>query len=71
VNYEPLEVIQFKRTVGSTVQSCVLERYEDGSVRVSGEDIDTFMFEFSSNAVEDALGKIESLGFTRCESQSK
>ena len=65
MNYEPIEILHFQRFVDGSEHRCVLERFEDGSVGVSGDQIDTWMFEFSPKALEQAIAKIESLGFSR------
>ena len=63
MNSEPIEVLQFEKIVDGRTVTCDVERFQDGSVGVFGDDIDTWMFEFTSDALQRAIKQVESEGY--------
>lgn len=63
MNSEPIEVLHFEKTVDGRIARCDVERFEDGSVGVFGDEIDTWIFEFTSDALQRAIKQVESEGY--------
>lgn len=67
MNYEPVEVIRFQKTVEGRTIECTLERCDDGSVGVFGEELGTWIFEFTDEAFERAIERVEQEGYARVQ----
>lgn len=57
--------IQFVKIVGGVAIRCEVCQTSDGGVLVSGDEIDTWIFEFCENALERAVQKVEEEGYVR------
>lgn len=60
-----VEIIKFVKDVDGQTHECVVKRFSDGSVGVFGEKIDTWMYEFTDDAMELAIAQVAEEGYTR------
>jgi hypothetical protein len=65
MNTEPTEVIKFEKIVDGRTVECSLERCEDGSVGVFGDEIGTWIFEFTADAFDRAIARVAREGYSR------
>jgi len=57
--------IQFQKVVNGNLVRCEVRQTIDGSVLVTGDQIDTWIFEFCENALERAIKKVEEEDYVR------
>ncbi|QDS92460.1 hypothetical protein FF011L_12030 [Roseimaritima multifibrata] len=57
--------IVFEKQVDGRKATCEVNCFDDGSACLSGEGIDSWIFEFTDEAMERAIVKAESQGFVR------
>ena len=60
-----VEIIKFVKDVDGQTHECEIKRFNDGSVGVFGEEIDTWMFEFTDDALELAIAQVTEEGYKR------
>jgi hypothetical protein len=54
-----------KRRSGSKFDICTLEKYEDGSIYIFGEELGELIVEFADDAYEKAVSQLEDLGYEK------
>ncbi len=67
MNVEPVEIIKFAKVVDGRTITCQIERCEDGSVGVSGDEIDTWIYEFTDDALKRATQRVAAEGYVRVQ----
>ena len=58
-----VEIIKFVKNVDGQTHECEIKRFSDGSVGVFGEEIDTWIFEFTIDAMEMAIAQVAEEGY--------
>lgn len=56
-------VLHFEKIIDGVAIRCTIAEGSDGNVEISGDEIDTWIFEFCENALERAVFKVESEGY--------
>lgn len=59
------ETLRFEKIVNGVAVYCKVSQDPDGSVEISGDEIDTWIFEFCDDAMERAVRKVEEEGYVR------
>jgi hypothetical protein len=63
--HELAATLQYERHGPSGPLSCELQVCADGSVYVTGDELE-FILENAANALAEAIQRVESLGYKRC-----
>ncbi len=63
MNVEPIEILEYEKHIGGRRVTCVIELFEDGGATVFGDEIDTWIFEFTDTGRNCAIKQVESEGY--------
>jgi hypothetical protein len=61
------KTIQFEKHENGSVKTCEVEFFDDGSAGLFGEGIDSWIFEFTDDALKRAIKKAEDAGYVRVD----
>jgi hypothetical protein len=61
------EVLKFEKMVDGRTVECEIQSFEDGSVGVFGPEIDTWIFEFTQDALDRAMMHVTDAGYVRSQ----
>lgn len=61
--------MNFEKVASGKTIRCKIHCFEDGSVSVSGDDVDTWIFECTDDAFERAMTLVADAGYVQSENE--
>lgn len=58
-----IQLLEFEKRIDDRTLKCQIELFDDGSVGLFGDDIDTWLFEFTDDALHRAIEKVSEKGY--------